>query len=115
MHTGLSNLLRAIPSGMSQSPVTPISKFVKSLFSFAPAKVSIAERYEKNRADESTILAQIAAKGMAEKKGHDIVIMDLRNVKSAVTDYFVICHGDSNTQVEAIAGSVEEEISQGGG
>jgi ribosome-associated protein len=47
---------------------------------------------------------------MQEKKGNDIVRLDLRNIFSSVSDYFVICHADSGTQVRAIANSVEEEI-----
>jgi ribosome-associated protein len=48
--------------------------------------------------------------GIQEKKGHDIVMLDLRNSGSSVADYFIICHGTSDTQVEAIAGSVEETV-----
>jgi ribosome-associated protein len=68
----------------------------------------------KNK-DESAVLAEIAVKGMQEKKAKEIVCMDLRNVNNSVTDYFVICHGDSNTQVDAIADSVEAEIKKATG
>jgi ribosome-associated protein len=47
---------------------------------------------------------------MWEKKGIDIVILDLRPIKSAVTDYFVICSGNSDTQVEALMNAVEEQV-----
>ena len=60
--------------------------------------------------NEVSALAQLAVEGILEKKGSDIVSMDLRNVKHAVTDYFIICHAESTTQVGAIARSVEEEI-----
>ncbi len=59
---------------------------------------------------DSEQLSQAVAHGMQEKKASDIVIMDLRNVKSAVTDFFVICSGNSDTQVDAITDSVEEEV-----
>lgn len=36
--------------------------------------------------------------------------MDLRSVKHAISDFFIVCHGDSRPQVEAIARSVEEEV-----
>lgn len=49
-------------------------------------------------------------KGMQEKKAQDIIVMDLRKVKNAITDYFIICSGSSDTQIDAISGSVEEEI-----
>jgi ribosome-associated protein len=60
--------------------------------------------------NESTFISEIAIHGIQEKKGNDIVRLDLRNIHSSVSDYFVICHADSGTQVKAIANSVEEEI-----
>ena len=36
--------------------------------------------------------------------------LDLREVNSSVSDYFVVCNADSSTQVKAIADSVEDEI-----
>jgi ribosome-associated protein len=58
----------------------------------------------------SNDLCQLVVKGMQEKKAIDVVIMDLREVKNAITDFFVICSGNSDTQVDAIADSVEEEV-----
>ncbi len=58
----------------------------------------------------STHLSEIAIHGIQEKKGNDIVRLDLRELNSAVSDYFVICNADSATQVKAIADSVEKEI-----
>lgn len=48
--------------------------------------------------------------GMLEKKATDIVLIDLRKVKHAVADFFVICSGNSDTQIDAIADSVEDEL-----
>ena len=48
-------------------------------------------------------------KGIFEKKGHEVVCIDLSQVENAMCDYFVICHGDSNTQVNAIAESIKKE------
>ena len=65
----------------------------------------------KNKAlKESAYISELAIHGMQEKKGNEIVRLDLRNIFSSVSDYFVICHADSSTQVKAIANSVEEEI-----
>lgn len=55
-------------------------------------------------------MQNIAVQGILEKKGQEIVCLDLRNVKTAVADYFIICHAESGTQVRAIAESVEAEI-----
>ena len=51
-------------------------------------------------------------KGILEKKGHEVVCIDLSQVENAICDCFVICHGDSNTQVSAIAESVEKETAE---
>jgi ribosome-associated protein len=60
--------------------------------------------------NESAYISELAIFGIQEKKGNEIVRLDLRNIFSSVSDYFVICHADSTTQVKAIANSVEEEI-----
>lgn len=60
-------------------------------------------------ADEAKLLALCVAQGMFEKKAEDITILDMRHVKGASTDFFVISHAESDKQVEAIANSAEEE------
>jgi len=59
---------------------------------------------------ESAYLSELAIHGIQEKKGNDIVRLDLRNIFSSISDYFVICNADSGTQVRAIADSVEKEV-----
>ena len=54
-------------------------------------------------------LAEVIIKGMQEKKAKNIVKIDLSHVNEAAADFFVVCHGDSDRQVKAIADSVEEE------
>lgn len=56
----------------------------------------------------SAHLVDAIVKGIQEVKGKDIVHLDLRNVQNTVSDHFVICHGDSATQVDAIQRSVEK-------
>lgn len=58
----------------------------------------------------STELAMTAIQGMQEKKAVDIRLLDLRKIKNAIADYFVICSGNSDTQVDAIQKSVDEVI-----
>lgn len=65
---------------------------------------------KKKNENLSTYLSEIAVQGIQEKKGNDIVRLDLRELGSSVSDYFVICNADSSTQVKAIADSVEDEI-----
>ncbi|NJN42202.1 MAG: ribosome silencing factor [Flammeovirgaceae bacterium] len=59
---------------------------------------------------DSEKLSQAIVKGMQEKKGSDIIVMDLRKVKNAVADFFVICSGGSDKQLEAIADSIDEMV-----
>lgn len=60
--------------------------------------------------EASEELANWVVKGMQEKKAQEIVVMDLRGVHNAFTDFFVVCSGTSDTQIEAIADSVDKEV-----
>ena len=53
-------------------------------------------------------LLDAVIKGLDDVKGLDITIIDLRDVVHAISSYFVIAHGTSHTQVEALAHSVEK-------
>ena len=55
-------------------------------------------------------LQELIVQGMKEKKASDITIIDLKSIKNAVADYFIICSGNSDTQVEAITDSIENEV-----
>ncbi|MFN3341633.1 MAG: ribosome silencing factor [Flavobacteriales bacterium] len=63
---------------------------------------------KKKEIDNATPLIEAIVEGMQEKKGQDIVMLDLREIPNAITDYFVICHADNIRQVKALADSVEE-------
>ena len=45
-------------------------------------------------------------------KGKNIVKLDLRHLEEAPTDFFIICEGDSNTQVKAISENIEKRVKQ---
>ena len=59
---------------------------------------------------DSDTLADLVVRGMLDKKAADIVVLNLKELKNAVADYFIICSANSDTQLEAVARSVEEEI-----
>jgi ribosome-associated protein len=65
---------------------------------------------KKSSAEDTLKLQEAITHGMKEKKAVDITIIDLKSIKNAVADYFIICSGNSNTQVEAIADSIENEV-----
>lgn len=56
-------------------------------------------------------IAMLAAAAAEEKKAQDVTVLDIRDV-SAFADYFVICHGGSRTQVEAIATAIKKKCEE---
>ena len=64
---------------------------------------------ENNNSDAliSTIL-----EGIEDVKGKEIKILDLREIENTVCDYFIICEGNSNTQVNAIVNAVQKKVSK---
>ena len=62
----------------------------------------------RHQNDNAEQIVAAAVEAMEAIKGKDIVTLDLREIGTAVTDYFVICHANSKTQVDAIADKVEE-------
>lgn len=65
----------------------------------------------KTEKNSDQLIAQII-KGIEEVKGNDIDILDLREIENTVCDYFVICNGSSNTQVNAIVNSIQKTVSK---
>ena len=60
--------------------------------------------------EETNQLVQSVIKGIQEKKGTDIVVVDLSGMDGTICQCFVVCQGNSPTQVEAIADSVGETV-----
>lgn len=56
------------------------------------------------------ILVHQILKSLDDRKAQDVVCIDLRDNEDAIIDYMVVCHGDSTTQVNAIAGNLEKDI-----
>ena len=51
-------------------------------------------------------------KGIQDKKGRELVTLKISEIENSICDYFVICHGTSNTHVDAIADSVERNVKE---
>ena len=62
-------------------------------------------RLAKNSKLFKTIISSIQ-----DKKGENIVVLDLRKIDEAVADFFVLCDGRSNTQIKAIADNIDETV-----
>ena len=65
----------------------------------------------KKSVNNDVLLANII-KGIEEVKGSNIDILDLREIDNSACDYFVICNGNSNTQVNAIVSSIQKTVSK---
>ncbi|RUL57071.1 MULTISPECIES: ribosome silencing factor [Lysinibacillus] len=58
-------------------------------------------------------LLQIAHKAIDDKRGEDIVVLNMQNI-SLLADYFIICHGSSDRQLQAIAREVQDKAQENG-
>ncbi|MCF6346739.1 MAG: ribosome silencing factor [Flavobacteriaceae bacterium] len=65
----------------------------------------------EQKASADQLITEII-KGMEKVKGQKISILDLREIENTACDYFIICEGTSNTQVNAISGSVQKTVSK---
>lgn len=60
----------------------------------------------------SDLLITTIIGGIEDVKGKEITILDLREIENTVCNYFIICEGTSNTQVNAIVNSVQRKVSK---
>jgi len=67
-------------------------------------------KHKSLRMNETELLLQSIIEGIQEKKGKDIVVADLKGIDGAICQYFVICQGNSPTQVDAITESVYDMV-----
>lgn len=62
--------------------------------------------YRLKQEVDSQVLCDSIVEGMQENKAKDIVVLDLREIKNSVCDFFIICSGESTTQVDGISSTV---------
>ena len=63
-----------------------------------------------SKSTEKQLLVYKIVEAIQDTKGEDIQIFDLSGIENSVADTFVICSGNSNTQVSAIAGNIEKKV-----
>lgn len=71
-----------------------------------------APRRAKSRQTDSDQLNHLIVEGIRDKKGKNIVQLDLRKLGDAPADFFIICEGDSNTHVKAISDSIYKKVKE---
>ena len=59
---------------------------------------------------EASRVTESIVKGLFEKKGEKVALIDLRNIENRICDYFVITHAASTKQVDSLAWSVEDVV-----
>ncbi|MCU0365810.1 MAG: ribosome silencing factor [Bacteroidales bacterium] len=59
---------------------------------------------------EATLVRDSVVKGLFEKKGEKVALIDLRKIENRVCDYFIISHATSSKQVDSLAWSVEDIV-----
>jgi len=59
---------------------------------------------------EEIAVTDSIVKGLFEKKGKKVTLLDLRSLENRVCDYFIICHAPSTTQVDSLTWSVEDIV-----
>ena len=64
----------------------------------------------KKRSEGTQVLIDSVVKGIFEKQGQNVLKLDLKQLENRITDYFIICHGNSNTHVDSISYSVEDRV-----
>ncbi len=104
----------AAPKKAAAKKATTKAPAAKAKATGTKAKAETAKKATKPAkaapADPNALLVEAIVDGILDKKGKDIVVMDLRPTGNSVTDWFIICHGTSNTHTDAIADSVEETV-----
>ncbi|WP_297983783.1 ribosome silencing factor [uncultured Chryseobacterium sp.] len=63
-----------------------------------------------SKSTEKQLLIDKIVEAIQDTKGEDIKIFDLSNIENSVAETFIICSGNSNTQVSAIAGNIEKKV-----
>lgn len=76
----------------------------------AASQVLTARPKRAARLTRNSKLFKTIINAIRQKKGENIISLDLRKIPEAVADFFIICEATSNTQVKAIADFVEEEV-----
>ncbi len=57
-------------------------------------------------------MIETIVEAIQDKKGKDIVSLDLTGFDGAICSHFVVCHADSTTQVDAISNGIEEAMQE---
>ena len=61
---------------------------------------------------KSDVLTNTIIESIKEHKGKEVISLNLKNIETAVCDFFIICHGTSNTHISSIVQNVRKDVSK---
>lgn len=73
---------------------------------------AVKTRQSISRNIDTEVLNNWIIEGIRDKKGKNIVQLDLRHLDDAPTDFFIICEGDSNVHVKSISDSIHKRVKE---
>ncbi len=90
---------------------TPCKQLIKTVYNLN--NLTLLANRKKNtitRLTKKSKIIKAIIHAIQEKKGENIVSLDLRKIPEAVADFFIICQASNNTQLKAIADFIEEDV-----
>ena len=73
-------------------------------------QVLAARKKGLTRLTKSSKILKTITKAIQDKKGENIISLDLRKIPEAVADFFIVCEATTNVQIKAIAENIEEQV-----
>jgi ribosome-associated protein len=77
-----------------------------------PASLTNRKKKSSTRLSKNSKIIKTIIAAIKEKKGDKIISLDLRKIKEAVADFFIICEAGSNPQIRAIADNVKDRVTE---
>lgn len=77
-----------------------------------PASLTNRKKKSSTRLSKNSKIIKTIIAAIQEKKGNNIISLDLRKIREAVADFFIICEAGSNTQIRAIADNVKDRVTE---
>ena len=75
-------------------------------------KIETQERTKYKKLAKNAKILKVIVAAIQEKKGENILSLDLRKIEESVGDFFIICEASSTTQVKAIGDHVQEQVKE---
>lgn len=90
----------------------PAAKFIIKQAHLSTSTVETLKKAGTTRLTRNSRIYKTILQSIEDKKGENLVSLDLRKIPEAVADFFIICEANNSTQLKAIADFVEEEVKQ---